>query len=83
MLRADDRFLWRSWGARDGFTESYSYALSMDRAERLHPPRRGSLDESVRRLRVARIPDPRGNAQPTAVHQEGHAGPPVACGLPP
>ena len=29
MLHADDRFLWRSWGVRDGFTETYSYAVSM------------------------------------------------------
>ena len=28
-LQADDRFLWRSWGVRDGFTESYSFAISM------------------------------------------------------
>ncbi len=28
ILPADDRFLWRSWGVRDGFTETYSYAVS-------------------------------------------------------
>jgi len=25
----DDRILWRSWGVRDGFTETYSYAMSV------------------------------------------------------
>jgi hypothetical protein len=29
MLSADDRFLWRSWGVRDGFPETCSYVLSM------------------------------------------------------
>src|ERR1017187_6117473 len=28
-LHADDRFLWRSWGVRDGLSETYSRAVSV------------------------------------------------------
>ena len=46
LLHADDRFLWRSWGVRDGFTETYSFAVSMTpRGQRLHPPRRRTHHE--------------------------------------
>src|SRR5579863_892708 len=28
-LRADDQVLWRTWGVRDGFAETYTYRLSV------------------------------------------------------
>ena len=65
MLRADDRFLWRSWGVRDGFTETYSYALSTAPGGNAYI-RHGAVRSMSQfdGYSVARIPDPRGNTQP-------------------
>ena len=65
MLDADDRFLWRSWGVSDGFTETYSFAVSM-RPHGSAYVRHGSvLSMSLYDgYGVTRIQDPRGNAQP-------------------
>src|SRR5579872_2173898 len=65
MLRADDRFLWRSWGVRDGFTETYSFAVSMT-PEGWAYIRHGAVPSMslFDGYGVTRIPDPRSNAQP-------------------
>jgi hypothetical protein len=64
LLRADDRFLWRSWGVRDGFTESYSFALSMAPLGSAYIRHGAVLTVSAfDGYSVTRIPEPRGNAQ--------------------
>ncbi|HEV3202666.1 MAG TPA: hypothetical protein VGZ73_32455, partial [Bryobacteraceae bacterium] len=65
MLSADDRFLWRSWGVRDGFAETYSYALSRAPGRNAYV-RHGAVQSMslFDGYGVTRIPDPRGNAQP-------------------
>jgi signal transduction histidine kinase/DNA-binding response OmpR family regulator len=65
MLHADDRFLWRSWGARDGFAETYSYAVSMMPGGSAYVRHGAVSSMSVfDGYGVTLIPDPRGNAQP-------------------
>ena len=65
MLHADDRFLWRSWGVRDGFTETYSYAVSRT-PEGSAYVRHGAVSSMslFDGYGVTRIPEPHGNAQP-------------------
>ena len=64
MLQADDRFLWRSWGERDGFTESYSFAISMTPQGSACVRHGAVLTMSVfDGYGVVRIPEPRGDAQ--------------------
>ena len=64
LLQADDRFLWRSWGVRDGFTESYSFALSMTPQGSAYIRHGAVLTMSAfDGYSVTRIPEPRGNAQ--------------------
>jgi len=63
VLQADDRFLWRSWGVRDGFTESYSFAISMTPQGGAYirygvVPTMSVYDG----YGISRIPDPRGDA---------------------
>ena len=64
-LHADDRLLWRSWGVRDGFTETYSYALSVTPEGNAYI-RHGAVPSMslFDGYGVTRLPDPRGNAQP-------------------
>ena len=64
-LHADDRFLWRSWGVRDGFSETYSYAVSVMPDGNAYI-RHGSVPSMslFDGYEVTRIPDPRGNQQP-------------------
>jgi len=65
MLRADDRFLWRSWGLRDGFAETYSSAVSIMPQGGAYIRHGAVLSMSVfDGYSVGRIPDPRGNVQP-------------------
>jgi hypothetical protein len=63
ILHADDRFLWRSWGVRDGFTETYSYALSAEGSAYI---RHGAVPSMsvFDGYAVSRILDPRGNSHP-------------------
>src|ERR1700680_3189713 len=65
MLHADDRFLWRSWGVRDGLAETYSYTVSMTAGGSAYF-RHGAVSSMSQfdGYSVTRIPDPRGNAQP-------------------
>ena len=64
-LCAEDRFAWRSWGVREGLTETYSFALSMT-------PERGAYIRHGAVLSMSwfdgygvnRLPDPRGSGQP-------------------
>ena len=64
MLQADDRFLWRSWGVRDGFTESYSFAISMTPQGGAYIRHGAVPTMSVYDgYGISRIPDPRGDAQ--------------------
>ena len=65
MLRADDRFLWRSWGVRNGFAETWSYAVSMTAGGSAYF-RHGAVPSMSRfdGYSVTLIPDPRSNAQP-------------------
>src|SRR5260370_41720450 len=65
MLHADDRFLWRSWGMRDGFAETYSYAVSMTPGAGAYF-RHGAVTSMSQfdGYGITRIPDPRGHAQP-------------------
>ncbi len=64
-LRADDRILWRSWGVRDGFTETYSYAVSATPEGNAYVRHGAVLTMSLfDGYGVTRIPEPRGNAQP-------------------
>jgi hypothetical protein len=65
MLHADDRFLWRSWGVREGLVETYSYAVSMTAGGSAYV-RHGAVSSmsAFDGYSVTRIPDPRGNAQP-------------------
>ncbi|MCU1238837.1 MAG: hypothetical protein JWP63_6804 [Candidatus Solibacter sp.] len=64
-LRADDSLFWRSWGVRDGFTETYSYALSMSPSGSTYV-RHGAVLSLSRfdGYEVTRMPDPRGGGQP-------------------
>src|SRR5580692_2352925 len=65
LLRADDRFLWRSWGVRDGFAETWSYRVSMTPGGSAFFRHGAVLGMSqFDGYSVTRIPDPRGNAQP-------------------
>ncbi len=64
ILHADDRFLWRSWGVRDGLAETYSYAVSMTPGGSAYVRHGSVLSMSVLDgYSVTRIPDPRGSAQ--------------------
>ena len=64
-LHADDRFLWRSWGVRDGLSETYSRAVSVMPDGRVYI-RHGAIGSMslFDGYRVSPIPEPRGNAQP-------------------
>ena len=65
ILHADDRFLWRSWGVREGLAETYSYAVSMTPDGSAYIRHGAVLSMSVfDGYGVTRIPDPRGSAQP-------------------
>jgi signal transduction histidine kinase/CheY-like chemotaxis protein/HPt (histidine-containing phosphotransfer) domain-containing protein len=65
MLHADDRFLWRSWGVRDGFAETWSYAVSKMPGGNAYF-RHGAVPSMSEfdGYGVTRIADPRGNALP-------------------
>ncbi len=65
MLHADDRYLWRSWGVRDGLAETYSYRVSMTPGGGAYF-RHGAVGSMslFDGYSITRIPDPRGNAQP-------------------
>jgi signal transduction histidine kinase/CheY-like chemotaxis protein len=64
-LRADDQVLWRTWGVREGFAETYTYRLSVaangDAYARHGAVRSMSIFDGYS---VARIADPRRNTQP-------------------
>ena len=62
-LRADDRFMWRYWGVRDGFAETYAYNLSVAPGGNAYV-RHGSVSSMsvFDGYGVTRIPDPRGSA---------------------
>ena len=64
-LDADERILWRSWGARDGFTETYSYAVSVTPEGKAYV-RHGSVPTMslFDGFGVAQISKPHNNAQP-------------------
>src|SRR5579862_8628593 len=65
VLHADDRFFWRSWGARDGFAETYSYAVSVSPSGSAYIRHGAVLSMSVfDGYRVLHIPDPRGSSRP-------------------
>ena len=64
MLHADDRLLWRSWGVRDGFTETYSYVVSITEGSAYIRHGAVSSMSLFDGYGVTRVPDPRGNAQP-------------------
>lgn len=63
-LRADDEFLWRSWGVHDGFAETYSYAISA--AQGNVYIRHGAVGSMslFDGYGVTHLPDPRGTRQP-------------------
>jgi signal transduction histidine kinase/DNA-binding response OmpR family regulator/streptogramin lyase len=64
-LRADDRILWRSWGVRDGFTETYSYAVSVTPEGHAYVRHGAVATMSLfDGYGVTRIPEPRGDVQP-------------------
>src|SRR5580658_9780026 len=64
-LHADDRFLWRSWGARDGFTETYSFAVSMTPGGGAYVRHGSVLSMSLfDGYGVTHLPDPRGTTHP-------------------
>jgi hypothetical protein len=63
---ADDGVSWRSWGVRDGLAETYSYAVSMTPKGSAYIRHGAVLSMSLfDGYHVTRIPDPRGNAQPS------------------
>jgi signal transduction histidine kinase/CheY-like chemotaxis protein/streptogramin lyase len=64
ILHADDRFLWRSWGVREGLAETYSYAVSVTPGGSAYI-RHGSVPSMsvFDGYGITRIPDPRGSAQ--------------------
>jgi signal transduction histidine kinase/DNA-binding response OmpR family regulator/ligand-binding sensor domain-containing protein len=65
MAHADDRFLWRSWGVRDGFTETYAFAVSRTLDGDAYVRHGAVLSMSLfDGYGVTRIPDPRGKAKP-------------------
>ena len=65
MLRADDRWLWRSWGVRDGLSETYSYTMSMMPDGSVYIRHGAVPSMSVfDGYGVTRIPEPRGNTRP-------------------
>jgi signal transduction histidine kinase/CheY-like chemotaxis protein len=65
MLHADDRYLWSSWGVRDGLAETYSYAISMTAGGSAYVRHGAVSSMSVfDGYGITRIPDPRGSAQP-------------------
>ncbi len=65
MLRADESFLWRSWGVRDGFTETYTFAVSMTPGVGLSVRHGAVLSMSLfDGYAVTHIPDPRRRTQP-------------------
>src|ERR1700722_16874475 len=65
LLHADDRFLWRSWGVRDGVTETYSYTVSRTPGGTVYIRHGAVLSMSTfDGYGVTRLPDPRGNVQP-------------------
>jgi signal transduction histidine kinase/CheY-like chemotaxis protein/streptogramin lyase len=64
ILHADDRFLWRSWGVREGLAETYSYAVSIAPGGSAYIRHGSVLSMSVfDGYGITRIPDPRGSAQ--------------------
>jgi len=65
VLHADDRFMWRSWGVRDGLAETYSYNISVAPEGNAYIRHGAVTSMSVfDGYGVTRMPDPRGNAQP-------------------
>ena len=64
ILHGDDRFLWRSWGVREGLAETYSYAVSIAPGGSAYIRHGSVLSMSVfDGYGITRIPDPRGSAQ--------------------
>lgn len=65
QLRAEDRFAWRSWGVREGLTETYSFALSVTPGQGAFIRHGAVPSMSVfDGIGVTRLPDPRGGGQP-------------------
>src|ERR1700761_6950436 len=64
-LRADQRSWWRSWSVRDGFAETYSFAINLTPEGHLLVRHGAVPSMSVfDGYNVSRIPDPRGDTQP-------------------
>jgi hypothetical protein len=82
LLHADERFQWRSWGVRDGLTETYSYAVSMTPEASAYIRHGSVLSMSLfDGYHVTRIPEPRGNAQPDwQSTKRVYGGPRGTCG---
>jgi hypothetical protein len=65
ILYADERLLWRSWGVRDGLTETYSRAVSVTPGGSSYIRHGAVLSMSLfDGYGITRISEPRGNAQP-------------------
>lgn len=65
MLHADERLLWRSWGVREGLTETYSRAISIMPGGSAYIRHGAVPSMSVfDGHSVAQIPDPRGSEAP-------------------
>jgi ligand-binding sensor domain-containing protein len=64
-LRADDQVLWRSWGVRDGFAETYTYRLSLTPDGHVYA-RHGAVPTMsiFDGYGATLMPDPRSSVQP-------------------
>jgi signal transduction histidine kinase/CheY-like chemotaxis protein len=64
-VHAEDRFMWRSWGVRDGFSETYSFAVSKTQGESAYFRHGAVLSmSSFDGYTVTNLPEPRGSSQP-------------------
>jgi signal transduction histidine kinase/CheY-like chemotaxis protein len=60
-LQADDRFLWRTWGVKDGFVETYTSSIAVSPDGSAYARHGSVLSMSIfDGYHVTRIPDPRG-----------------------
>ena len=65
LLHGDDQGLWRTWGVRDGFAETYTYRLSVTSKGEAYARHGAVRSMSVfDGYRVIQIPEPRRQAQP-------------------